>query len=578
MPQIKIIETKYKQKNKVYNVVYKVISNFYVYIRLDTITMKITPRLLSITEVCIIILLACVPLFIVFPYRVNIFLSWEGAYRLSHGQIPFRDFGIPFGGAFWIIPAIFFKIFGSQMISLVKAQVFINVIAGLSFRSILSSLSVRRNFRFLSVLLFCISYSFFNFWPWYNHTVIVYELIALAFLFRFLFASRDSYKYVWLIGSAVFVCLSVFTKQDGGGMAVLICIFLLGYSCFLNRSWRALVIYLVSVAITLSIFIIPFLHYGFGYWFNHGQPPHTARISSFEIIDELLTSSQWIKFYFFLIAFLLLVRYQKFKALYSDKSGSIFLLLTLTILAEAAIFQVTSYTPPDNNIFFHSFAFAYILSLIAEILPVSLDRPRFLALCTFGILFWWSGVYWKYIQRITDRVIPHHQETISSTGENVVNRKTYMISPDTSEVPMNKWVQSDLPVFHKILMPQPTVDGINRLMRMNLVKEHKNLKVLNMSELTPLATEIPYALESNPELPLWFHLGVGMFNRQAALYEKRIGDHYYDLILFEYIPSLNNFYPFRIRESLKTHYSCVDSFVAPRRGEARGTIEIYVKP
>ncbi len=90
----------------------------------------------------IIVLLACVPLFIHLPYRVNIFLSWEGAYRMSHGQLPFRDFGIPLGGMYWVIPAIFFKIFGSQLISLIKAQVLINILAGLSFRSILRSLGV----------------------------------------------------------------------------------------------------------------------------------------------------------------------------------------------------------------------------------------------------------------------------------------------------------------------------------------------------------------------------------------------------------------------------------------------------
>ena len=43
-----------------------------------------------------------------------------------------------------------------------------------------------------------------------------------------------------------------------------------------------------------------------------------------------------------------------------------------------------------------------------------------------------------------------------------------------------------------------------------------------MSELTPLAAEIPYTLERNGRLPLWYHLGVGMFNRQADSLETRI--------------------------------------------------------
>ncbi|MBS1737526.1 MAG: hypothetical protein JSS98_13105, partial [Bacteroidetes bacterium] len=84
-------------------------------------------RPLAILEIIVILAFAIVPLLFTMPYRVNIFLSWEGAYRMSNGQIPFRDFGIPLGGMYWTIPAIFFKIFGSQMITLIKAQVFINI-------------------------------------------------------------------------------------------------------------------------------------------------------------------------------------------------------------------------------------------------------------------------------------------------------------------------------------------------------------------------------------------------------------------------------------------------------------------
>ena len=145
------------------------------------------PRYLTAkAEVLLILVLACVPLFIHLPYRVNIFLSWEGAYRLSRGQLPFRDFGVPLGGVYWIIPAIFFKLFGPQLFTLVKAQVLINIIAGLSFRSILRSLSVNKGIRLAAVILFCLSYSFFNFWPWYNHSVLVFELVALACLLQYL--------------------------------------------------------------------------------------------------------------------------------------------------------------------------------------------------------------------------------------------------------------------------------------------------------------------------------------------------------------------------------------------------------
>lgn len=535
-------------------------------------------RTLQYAELFIIIVLACIPLLVTLPYRVNIFLSWEGAYRISRGQLPFRDFGTPLGGIYWLIPAIFFKIFGPQMITLVKAQVFINIIAGLSFRSILNSLSVRSGIRVLSVLVFCISYSFFNFWPWYNHSVIVYELVALAFLFKFLLPADNKYRLAWLAVSAFFVCFSFLTKQDGGGMTFLICCALLAGYGLTEKKWIPLVSFTGFFAVILFLLILPFLKYGFGYWFNHGQPPHTARVSAFEITDEFFSSSQWIKFYLFLIVILLLSRFQNWKSLYSNKRDLLFLLLTLAILGEAAVFQVTSYTPPDNNIFFHSFAFVFLFSFLAHTWPVNFEKPAVLITCIAGIMLWWSSSYWKYIQRIAMRVLPQQEETVSATGENVVNRRTYILNTDTAnDASMNDWVETGLKSFKHIYMPKPTADGMNRLLNMDLVRQHKNLRVLNMSELTPLAEEIPYQLESNPQLPLWYHLGVGMFNRQAEIFEKRIGEHYYDLVLFEYVPSLNNFYPFRVRDSLRQHYKMVDSFAAPRRGETKGSIEVYVK-
>ena len=566
-------------------------------------------------EIAIIVLLACIPLFIHFPYRVNIFLSWEGAYRISQGQLPFRDFGIPLGGMYWAVPALFFKIFGPKMITLVKAQVFLNIIAGISFRSILASLSVNKGIRLASVLLFCISYSFFNFWPWYNHSVIVYELAGLACLFRYMDAGGSGgvhsgaveglrggrYQWVWLVAAAIFTCFSFLTKQDGGGMAIVIACALLACYGALERRWTALLLFAGSFAVVFCLIVLPFMRYGFGYWFNHGQPPHTARISAFDIVDEFLGASQWIKFYFFLTGVLAVARFRSWSVLWESKKELLLLLLTWAMLGEATVFQVTSYTPPDNNIFFHSFAFACVFSLLIPMLPVNFRKPQMLWVLLAGIMLWWSGTWWKYTQRIAAKLLPHREAAKSATGENVVNKDTYMISPDTTrEIPMDQWIETGLSSFDRINMPPPTVAGIHRLLEMDLIKKYREgrmagsaasggaatedaatgggLRVLNMSELTPLAAEIPFALERNPHLPLWYHLGVGMFNRQADTFETRIGQHYYDLVLFEYVPTLNNFYPFRVRDSLLLHYRQVDSFPAPRRGETRGNIEVYVRP
>ncbi len=432
---------------------------------------------LSIGETAIIVLLAAAPLFVTFPYRVNIFLSWEGAYRMSQGQIPFRDFGLPLGGMYWVVPAIFFKIFGVKMITLVKAQVFLNIIAGLSFRSILKSFKAPTGIRFVSVLLFCISYSFINFWPWYNHTVIVYELVALAFLMRYISNTGNRFSALLILLSALFTVFSFFTKQDGGGLTFLLCTVLLIVHAWLEKKWKGIVIYIGSFALFIFLIVLSLKQYDFGYWFNTGQAPHSSRFSIKDILNEFMGWSQWIKFYLFIMLIIFLIRIRKVKDLLQDKTFLLFTLFTLGILAEAAIFQVTSYTPPDNNIFFHSFAIAYILSVSTQMFSFDFNTTRMTIGCSIGILLWWSGVYWKYFDRVFERIIPKSSKVELKTDENVVDRNTFIINHDTTDIPMSKWVFSDVPVFDKIYMPEPTVQGIHRLMNMEIVKNKKRYKV-----------------------------------------------------------------------------------------------------
>ena len=531
----------------------------------------------AISENIIIIALALVPLFVTFPYRVNIFLSWEGAYRISSGQIPYKDFGTPLGYGFWLIPALFFKLFGPALITLVKAQVLINIIAGFAFRSILKSLDVRPGIRLLSVLVFVLSYSFSNFWPWYNHTVIVYELVGLSCLFRFFF-SDSRIRYLWMAGAAFFVFLSVFTKQDGGGMAFMLCLLFLAYNCFQTGRWRDLLIFAGMFAGIAVILIAPLMP-GFAYWFNHGQPPHSSRLALNDFTDEILGSSNWIKGYLVLIALCIAARVKQWKTWIQQRREVLFVLLTLGILGEAAIFQVTSYTPPDNNIFFHSFAFAFIATYLCDLLQINIDHRKPLLGATLLVLLWWSGTWWKYVGRFTDRLFPAKEMAANHdpNQENVVNRDNYMRNTDTTDVPVSSWIFSSYQPFRKIYMPESTVKGMERIMALPVIKEKGGeIKVLNMTELTPLAVVIPYKLETGSDYPLWYHLGVGMFNRQLATFKQKVWDHHYDLVLFEYAPGLNNFYPFALRDELKKHYHQVDSFLAPRRPTS-ATIEVYVK-
>lgn len=536
-------------------------------------------RILSLSELLIIVVIALIPLFPNLPYRLNSYLSWEGAYRMANGQVPFKDFGMPLGYMYWIIPAFFFKVFGAQMITLVKAQVLINILGGLSFRWMLKSLKVPPAISLTGILIFCLTYSLPNYWPWYNNTVIFYELVALAFLVHFLTRKPSRWGLVWPVLSGAFVFFSFFTKQDGGGLALFVCLGLLIYDAIIERRWAPLALFTGGMVATALMMIVSLLNYGFGYWFNYGQPPHSSRISISDILNEFLLQSQWLKFYLAMIIILLFAMIRNVASFLQNKHMMLFTLLTLGIIAEAVIFQVTSYLPVDNNIFYHSFAVVYMLTLLTSLLPINVNTWKTTLVLTTCILLWWSHTFWKYIERF---IIPSKQENFTShtyagyTYADVVNRNTYMIDIDTTAVPLSEWRLSTLPTLKKVLLPGPTVDGINRLMNSPMVKSGKKLKVLNMSELTTLAAEIPYDLETGKDYPLWFHKGVGMFEKETNMFIDRVKNNYYDLVLFEYVPYSNNIYPFSVRQALVENYNRTDTFPVPRNPSSHAWIEVYV--
>jgi hypothetical protein len=530
-------------------------------------------RKISFLEWFLIIVFSIFPIFLSFPYRVNIFLSWEGAYRMSEGQIPFRDFGIPLGYMFWVIPAFFFKLLGPSLVTLVKAQAFINIISGLAFRSILKSFSVMPGVRLVSVIVYLLSFSFINFWPWYNHTVIVYEIVALAFLSYYLLQQR---KTIWLILAGIFSFISFFTKQDAGGLCFVFCLILLLYEMWLEGKWQTLLYFLLSFFLSAAIVILPLLKFDFTYWYNMGQTPHSSRFNISDLLDDILLRSHGLKFSLMMVVIAGIMVWYNDRHLMRNKVKILHFLLTLGILTQAAILQVTSYTPPNNNIYFEAFAFAYLFTVISRFLPGPWSKPLPILLMICVVFLWKSEIYGGYLSRILNSGKADNAST-SKTGENIVNRSNFLLTSPAPGIPEYSWKEVEKGVFKNIRMPEPTIKGLQRVLSMEVMKK-KDLKLLNMSELTPLAAEVPFELEKGNGQPLWYHLGVGMFNREAEMFENKIAGKYYDLVLFEMVPGLNNFYPFRVRDSLQQHYQKVDSFYAPRRGpETMGMIEVYVR-
>src|SRR5690606_31355191 len=132
-------------------------------------------------------------------------------------------------------------------------------------------------------------------------------------------------------------------------------------------------------------------------------------------------------------------------------------------------------------------------------------------------------------------------------------------------------------VFKRIRLPKETNEGIEKLTQMPIVKNNQDLKVLNMTELTPLAYELGYSLETGPDYPLWFHKGVAFFDAEVIKFCEKIDKKTYDLILFEDIPQLNQFYPYAVRDCIRKNYTMKFKFLAPRRRPFYGYVEVYEK-
>jgi len=515
-------------------------------------------------EVLPILGFSTLPLVFDLTYQINLYMIWEGAYRLYLGEVPFRDFGIPMGFGSWIVPALFFKIFGPYFFTLVKAQVFLNIISGLSFRWILLNVGTSFQTRFLSILIYALTFILGLYWPQYNHTVIVFQVVAMGFLFQFMESdARGKRSYPYLIGSAFFLAFSFFTKQDAGGLGLLISLILIAYYSYSKKDFRPTLILVVSLFVFFLLAILPFLQFDFSYWFNYGQPPHYSRVSIVDIIKINMEESRWEKIYLSVVLVISLIRFQQGKL---NSKELLFSLLVIGVIIEAMIFQVTSYVPRDNNIFFHAFSCAYIFYQF-ERLQIYATRLTFPILIIL-VSLWWSEKYWKYAERLITKVVPSSKDTA------VVSINTYILTPEECNYysDLSTWKNSSLKSLKNIRIPAGTEAGISRFLQMTSTYNNPPV-VLNMSELTTLAYEVPFALEKGP---LWYHLGVGMFQREVDVIKSRISSKHYDIILFENIPTLNNFYPFEIHKTLLMNYALIDSFEAPRIVYP-GTIEVFCR-
>lgn len=516
-----------------------------------------TPRIYHVLTIAVIVLFACFPLLFSLPFRIHLDLPWEGTYRLYLGQVPYKDFGMPLGYGFFIIPLLCFYVFGPALKTLLLAQALITIISGLAFRGILKHFALPAHKILIATAIFCISYTFIYFWPWYNNTAFMYEMLALWACLTAFKAEALRRRIIWYLLAAFFVFLTFFTKQDYGGLAFLFCLVLIGIHAVSEKKFVDPVIYIVSFLAVVLIFIVPLPRQEFGYWFNLGQAPHESRLSIFKILDEIFLNSSWEKFY--ILVLVLFAYYKMFTEKFNtSKNEILWFVIVIGVVLQALVTKSTSGNATGNTTYFHGFAVAFILYIISA--RFITDRLSHVILVLALSFLWFSSDYWKYV----NRMFP-----VASSAKNSHTK------PDTLPlVPTINWVSSDIPVFKKVKLPEATIDGIKASKQVLDSLKVPQPKILNMTELTMLAHEWKY--DPIKGLPLWYHVGVGIFQKQIDEINGRIKNNEYDMVMFETVPQLIQFFPDEVRAQLQKDYKLRLRYLAPRK-EGDAYVEVYIR-
>lgn len=504
----------------------------------------------------LIIGFSLIPLFFNLPFRIHLDMSWEGAYRLYLGQVPYQDFGMPIGYGFFIFPLLTFFVFGPTIKALVISQVFVNIITTFTFRAIVRRLGLNEERALLAVLIFLLSYSFLYFWPWYNFTAVMYEMIGLYFILRLVDSETGKKNFLYLAASAFFIFLTFFTKQDYGGLALIFAMIMITYIAWLKKQWILLPAFGLFYVISAAILILPFINTDFFYWFNYGQEPHNSRLYIYSIFEQIMLGSQWEKFYLLVMAMALIMRFSSGTFDMKESKFVIFFLIVSGMIMEALITKSTSGNSLENTTYYHAFGAAFILFLLPDnFIP---QKIRWIIPAGFVIFIWWSAEYWKYAGRIFNF------------------RKPVLRGQSLTDASFqSSWTASDMQTFKGIKLPKETINGLERTHSLPLFNTGKELKVLNMTELTSLAKEWNYTPMKG--LPLWYHQDVAIFPKQIDQLCAAITNKEFDLVMFQTIPSLTNFFPNDLRNCLIDHYKLKDKFIAPRK-EGDSYIEVYILP
>jgi len=189
-------------------------------------------------------------------------IVFDGGYRICSGQVPYKDFVIPFGPVVFWLQAVFFKLFGTNYFSYMLHAALINSLAVISsigaIRLILGPYG-----KWLSYLGGGLTAVWFYApcgTPWMDQTGFFFVLIAIGLLLGVLIVKDKNSvtSNVLILFSGCFAVLSFLSKQNVGLFMVPLYLLLLTliYMPDRRKVYGSIAVFLLGGAISVIVFLI----------------------------------------------------------------------------------------------------------------------------------------------------------------------------------------------------------------------------------------------------------------------------------------------------------------------------------
>ena len=467
-------------------------------------------------------------------------ILWEAAYRVSFGQIPYTDFGIPVGPVS-ILPAIVADVLLPNNLDNVRiASTIIGVCGTTLFAAILVILACPRGAIFLGTAAFALLYADDLVFPWYNNIAFVCTLGAIFFVLLSASMENAFRRFSLLVLAGAFCAGAILSKQDYGGLTVL----LLGPLYLVSRrpgfadAASGSVAAIIGLAVPLLVCLWIFNQADFLYWFNYGQSPHSARVDQFYLLDY---RSPWLRTK---IAMLILLSLLYFISP-ADHQKPARAVVALSLLAVSIVVGQTSGRSVQTTTFYIAVAIAFCYTeLWAWTSRADNSRSHWLP----------AGMAAVFV--LATPVVPP-----------VLALMLYVLNPGhplgVGEIRADR---AGLPAFGRIYLPKEAADGLRETERNFRAMPRSSITapvcpLLNMSEYAPIYADLH--LEPCRGWPLWFDEKVAFFPRERSRLIEMINAEQIATILVQVQSGTSEHAS--LLASLRRSYDLKLEFPGPRR-------------